>query len=236
MSKKKKKIQETTDKKEHIPGWRDDARSLGWPNGEIETLDSILAIAKNEERVVHITKSVIYLLSIRNFCFDGIDRNGVSFADNVQTSGIWKWYYRPPPVTKIEARSSGFQQVWCPSHGIECEPTTHGCGLLGFFSIEVCGCGKWHERDCEVGRRLAQERVELETKAREKRETVAKPTETPAWVAPVTKKRRVTKATGWLLPGQTAMDLTGKTAVELTGKPVMDMTGKTEVPDPVKSE
>lgn len=194
---------------EHLINWQVEASAKGWSERDIDSLLSILKIAKNEERVVEINTSVIHLLSVGEYRLGGVSRNGDKVESVVPYSKPWTWIPNKKVISIISPRGDSEQKSWCPKHGDGCGPNHAGCGVHDVIGIETCSCGKYHDRQCEVGRRIAEERVESEVKAMQDRERLALEPVNPnsAWVAPKVKRKRPTKATGWLLPGQVAMDL-----------------------------
>lgn len=202
----------TSERTEHVHDWQSQASAIGWSDSDIDGLVSVLKIAKDESRVVEIKPAVIHMLSIGSYVLDGIDRNGQRAESVIPYSRPWTWAASRPIVSLTRPIVEEVEKPWCAKHGVECHPTEQRCGIHDIAVIETCDCGKYHERQCEVGRRIAEERVEEELRAAEmrKRSTAQLPAVAPAWVAPKTKRKRVTKATGWLLPGQTAMELPTK--------------------------
>lgn len=203
----------TSECTEHVHDWLAQASAIGWSDSDIEGLVSVLKIAKDESRVVEIKPAVIHMLSIGSYVLDGINRDGERVESVIPYSRPWTWAASRPIVSLMRATTEESYGPWCAKHGVECHPVDQQCGIHDIVTIETCDCGKYHERQCDVGRRIAEERVEEELRAAEerKRGTAQLPAVAQAWVAPKTKRKRVTKATGWLLPGQTAMNLPGPT-------------------------
>lgn len=184
------------------------AAIAGWSEQEILSLDSILRMSKNEQRVVEINHNVIHLISLGVYVFSGVCRDGKVAESIIPYASRWTWHHYPAPESRTEARS--VNQKWCPAHGTACDPSVDGCGIRDLTSLELCSCKRYHVRDCDVGRRLAEDRVAAEMAEAERREHSLQPAgPAPAYVPPKTKRKKPSKANGWFLPGQTAMQMPG---------------------------
>ena len=205
----------------HFRWWKLCAAVAGWAERDIESLDSILRLAKDEQRVVEITKAAVHMLSLGTYELEGKDKNGNTVKSSIPYEKRWTWNFYAQPESRIEPRSTN--QKWCPAHGTACDPSLDGCGIRDVVSLELCHCKRYHVRECEVGRWIAEARVDAEMREAERRNAPQRPAEpAPAYVPPKTKRMRPTKANGWFLPGQTAMVLPStqtNVVSESAGKP-----------------
>jgi len=134
---------------EHRPAWRAEARALGWYEAELEGLASVLAIAKEPQRVVAVAAGTIVVWTRVTYVFEGVGRDNRSTRSEVVREGVWYWNHH---ITQRDAVHGDHDTTpWCPAHGYHCVPTTVGCGAMGIARLEFCGCrGRRHRPGCEV--------------------------------------------------------------------------------------
>ncbi len=202
----KKKLKEK--KTEHLPNWRTEALRRGWPEKDIASLQELLATSKNEERVVEVETRRISILSIASCVFSGTLRDGTHEEHSVPFRREWSWTYSPAPVSMFSEEET-FKSVWCPTHGINCDPHDGKCGAIDIASIQTCSCpmGRHHYDGCEVLRRESElSQLDADTadlfQIDGPLNALPKPSRSQLWLVQETKAERPTKANGWLLPGQ----------------------------------
>ena len=125
----------------HLRDWRDRAVGFGWLVADVESLASILAQSKVEERIVDVDHSTILVLSLTEFELFGIDRDGRRTSSRVERKRYWPWKFKARPESRVERDDENYDVPWCPGHGFACSPTEpYRCGREHVIAVETCAC------------------------------------------------------------------------------------------------
>lgn len=123
----------------HDPLWRDKARGAGWTDDEISSLDSILRLSREDERVVQIKNYDITILTTGKRRFDGIGVMGPN-TSTIEYRKYWTWRRFPMPASIVGGIS---------------EPAEVHETRERIISFDLCGCDilrrKKHHPSCSLG-------------------------------------------------------------------------------------